>query len=747
MAFTSSGTTRVAIVTNIPAPYRLPVYEALAADAQIELKVFFCSGREPDREWDLRAARFGQVYLRERFISYRGRYIHINPDVWGALRSFRPEVVITTGFNPTHLLAYAYARRHGAKHIAMTDGTIDSEEKLSGFHRWVRHRVYAGTQSFIGASNGSFNLYRAYGIDETRLFKSHLCANNAAFFAAPSVEKRYDFIFCGRFVEVKSPLFVLEVARQAAIRLGRRIAVAFVGSGEMEGEMRAAAAAMTAQVEAVFPGFARQDELPKLYGSARIFMFPTRWDPWGVVANEACAAGLPILVTPVAGSAMELVRDGENGFVLPLDLERWVEAAAILLTDHDLYARFSMRSRELVGEYTYENAAYGIRNAVLATVGREKRPRVVIVQRRMTHYRVPLFNLLRRKLSLSGVDLVVVYGDPTESEKKKNDSGSLAWGVHQPCRYWASGVLCWQNIKMPIRGADLVIVTQENKLLYNYRLLFGKRDFKLAFWCHGANMQAPNRYGLLERWKAWTSTHVDWWFAYSGLTVRLIEQYGFSPGRITNLENAIDTQALGLDAGDITGEELAALRARLCIGDGPVGLYIGSLYKEKRIGFLLEAAQHIANAIPGFHLLVVGDGPARSQVEAVAARCQWLRYTGSMYGRDKALYLRLADVFLNPGMVGLPILDAFVAGEALVTTDCGIHSPEVDYLVHGDNGLVTANTVNDYAAEVTGLLRDTKRLARLREGAAQSAVRYSIENMAENFHAGILQALVEPCVS
>ena len=146
MAFTSLGTTRIAIVTNIPAPYRLPVYEALAADAQIELKVIFCSGREPDREWDLSATRFEHVYLRERFVSYRGRFIHINPDVWGALRSLRPEVVITTGFNPTHLLAYAYARKYGAKHVAMTDGTFNSEERLSWFHRWVRRRVpWAGT--------------------------------------------------------------------------------------------------------------------------------------------------------------------------------------------------------------------------------------------------------------------------------------------------------------------------------------------------------------------------------------------------------------------------------------------------------------------------------------------------------------------------------------------------------------------------------------------------------------------------
>ncbi|MBT9460167.1 MAG: hypothetical protein IV084_00720, partial [Rugosibacter sp.] len=147
---------RVAMVTNIPAPYRLPVFEQVAATPDIEFCAFYCSGREPDREWDLAVSKFKQVFLREKFINFRGRFIHTNPDLWGQLREFSPDVVITTGFNPTHMLAYAYARWHRARHIAMTDGTYQSETKLSSIHRWVRRRVYAGTQAFIGASDGSF---------------------------------------------------------------------------------------------------------------------------------------------------------------------------------------------------------------------------------------------------------------------------------------------------------------------------------------------------------------------------------------------------------------------------------------------------------------------------------------------------------------------------------------------------------------------------------------------------------------
>jgi glycosyltransferase involved in cell wall biosynthesis len=364
---------RTALVTNIPAPYRLPVYRRLAQDAQIDLRVLFCSAREPGRDWDLPAHGFDSVFLRERSVRMRDRTIHVNPDVWGQLRTFRPQVLVTTGFNPTHLLAYAYARRHGARHVAMTDGTLDSEAKLSRAHRWLRRLVYAGSDAFVGASNGSHALYRSYGVPVQRIFKSHLCADNPAFRDAPLDSPAFDLMFCGRFVTGKNPMFAVAVARQVARRLGRPVALLLVGAGPLEPQMRVACAAAAPEVRAHFAGFARQDALPALYRSARVFLFPTQGDVWGVVANEACAAGLPVLVSPHAGCAGELVRHQDNGFVLPLSEPRWAGAAVRLLGDDALHAAMAARSRARVRRYNFEAAAKGLAAAVRASVGRDAR--------------------------------------------------------------------------------------------------------------------------------------------------------------------------------------------------------------------------------------------------------------------------------------------------------------------------------------------------------------------------------------
>lgn len=747
---------RVAMVTNIPAPYRLPVFEQVATASGIDFCAFFCSGREPDREWDLAARKFKQVFLREKFINFRGRFIHMNPDLWGQLHAFRPDVVITTGFNPTHLLAYVYARLHGARHIAMTDGTYQSETKLSLIHRWVRRIVYAGTQAFIGASDGSFALFRSYGIEPRRMFKSHLCANNAAFFNASPVEKRFDFIFCGRFVPLKNPLFAIEVARCVSQRLGQRVSLLFVGSGEMEPGMRAASAAVIQEVESVFEGFARQDELPQLYASARILLFPTRWDPWGVVANEACAAGLPILVSPVAGSAMELVRDGENGFVLPLDIQQWTDAGVRLLSDSDLYESMSAKGRALVQEYSFENAAAGIVNAARMSVANQEqkplaphcsanaqRARVVIIQRRMTHYRIPLFELMRDQLGKAGIELIVVFGDPTPEEQEKGDSGTLSWGVHVPCAYWLNGRICWQNAHAAVRGAHLVVVTQENQLLFNYFLGIFRRPKAVAFWGHGRNFQAPNPRSLSECIKRRLVTQADWWFAYTELSAQVVvDEAHFPSERVTVLNNSIDTQALARDLDGITSADVQQAREMFGIGPGTVGIMIASLHADKKLDFLIEAAQRVRQSIPDFQLVIVGNGALREKVQqAVEKSGGWIHWLGVRNGREKALLLTMSKVMLNPGMVGLGILDSFVAKLPMVTTAYAHHSPEIAYLAHGINGLMTPVDVDAYSRAILGLLEDEVLYRKLQEGCERSAEKVSLEKMANRFCEGITRCL------
>lgn len=361
---------KIALVTNTPPPYRVPIFTRLARWPGIDLHVIFCARREPNRLWDLPPLDFPHSFLRERFVTVKGRYIHHNPDVVPLLFKLAPDVVITDGFNPTHLYAFLMAQLKGVPHIAMTDGTDISEKALSLTHRLVRRVVYARSQAFISASDGGDRLYRSYGIKPARCFHSWLCVDNDEF--APSAQaeqKRFDFIFCGRMEKAKDPLFALSVAYQTAIDMQQRLRILMVGSGSDEQALCATALELTDWVDVQFHGFATQRALPGLYRSARLFLFPTHADVWGIVANEACAAGLPVLVSPHAGVAGELIKDGKNGFVRELEIAKWAECARQLLSDDTLYRDFSSESLQRVAQYNFDAAALGLVDACRTALG------------------------------------------------------------------------------------------------------------------------------------------------------------------------------------------------------------------------------------------------------------------------------------------------------------------------------------------------------------------------------------------
>lgn len=355
----------MAMVTNTPAPYRLPALQRLACFEDIELHAIYCTQPHIDTSLGEEAHAFPVHWLTGRYRAYSKRFMHSDLGVVRVLRELRPDVVITCGYIPTFLFAFAWARLAGVPHIAMTDGTLTSERGLTSLHRWVRKIVWRGSGAFVGACEGSLDLFRTAGIEASRLFKAPLAVDNERYaHALPANGEQIDFLFCGRLLPLKRPEFALEVAAATARKIGRRTTLDFAGGGSEESALRAHAAALQDHVTVRFHGHLPQDRLPQCYAAARVFLFPSEFDVWGVVANEACAAGVPVLVSPHAGAAHELVVDGENGRVLPLDLEAWSDAAAALMLDDELRARMGASGQEAVRSFSFEVAADALLQAV-----------------------------------------------------------------------------------------------------------------------------------------------------------------------------------------------------------------------------------------------------------------------------------------------------------------------------------------------------------------------------------------------
>jgi glycosyltransferase involved in cell wall biosynthesis len=371
---------------------------------------------------------------------------------------------------------------------------------------------------------------------------------------------------------------------------------------------------------------------------------------------------------------------------------------------------------------------------------------VTIVQHRLLHYRVELFENIRSYLAGKNIHLHLVHGGASLTESKRKDEAAIPWASKIKNRFLTIGGvdLIWQSLPPVVNSCDLLILMQENRILSNYPQILKRKltGSKIGYWGHGKNLQSTKPSGFKENWKKKWLTSVDWWFAYTTSTVDYLVEQSFPADNITCLNNAIDVNRFKGELAAITDEQLAAVKDELGIEENAlVGIFCGSLYAEKRLDLMLEAIDIIKNSITNFYVVVIGDGPDANFLHKAALSRPWLTLVGVKKGAEKALYYQLATVVLNPGLVGLHILDSFCAGVPMVTTVDALHSPEYDYLQDGINGLVTTGTSQAYANSIIELLADEKKLNEMKLAASRDSEKYTVEAMAANFSEGIIKAL------
>jgi len=370
--------------------------------------------------------------------------------------------------------------------------------------------------------------------------------------------------------------------------------------------------------------------------------------------------------------------------------------------------------------------------------------KVCIIQPVMKQYRSPFFIQLEGILSKNNIELQVVYGTPWPEEALRGDNIDLSepLGIKVPTYRLFKKLFFQSSFKAWFR-ADLIILEPANKHLLNYLmlLLYAFKIKKIAYWGHGYDRQS-NAKTLGNRFKKKVLHWASWWFAYTQGAADYLAHQNFDAKKITVVENAVDTRMLRELIADVTVGEVDKVKLSIgWKGEAKIGVFCGSLYKNKCLDLLFESADLIHKKNPDFRLLILGGGTLIGAVRDYAVTRKWVNFAGPVFGREKAIYLRMSDIWLNPGLVGLGILDGFSAGLPIITTDVPFHSPEIEYLQNGVNGLMTAPDAGSYATAIEGLLDNKKQLLSLKNGALTSSRYFSIETMVSNFSEGIIRCL------
>jgi len=373
----ATKTVRVALLTEIISPYRIPVFNALARQKGIDLHVIFLAETDPtQRQW--------LVYKDEIEFSYEvlpawrwrwgGWHVLLNRGLSAALDRFRPHSILCGGYNhPAFWQALIRAKFHPAHFAAWIESTSQDRRNPSVLAEFIKRQFVRRCGSFAVPGKSSFEYVKSMGVSPERIHTAPNAVDNRRFATlARSVRERAAqcrrelrlpsryFLYAGRIIPEKGVFHLLQAYTQLAPELRSEVGLVFVGDGTAKDElMKNAAKALPGAV--FFPGFAQRDQLAAFYALAEVLVFPTLSDPWGLVVNEAMACGLPIIATDVAGCTADLVRDGENGFVIPsANVGKLAEAMTAFARDPQLASRMGERSATLIDRFSPETCAAGL---------------------------------------------------------------------------------------------------------------------------------------------------------------------------------------------------------------------------------------------------------------------------------------------------------------------------------------------------------------------------------------------------
>ncbi|HEX8429732.1 MAG TPA: glycosyltransferase [Longimicrobium sp.] len=385
---------RLAVFTSHPIQYQAPLFRALAARPGLAPTVYFGSRHgldaalDPDFgatfSWDVPLVDgYEHVFLPNRarrpdVSTFTGTRV---PDVARMWKRGAYDAALVLGwqsFGHVQAMRAAHAAGiplllRGESHLGMADARPRLRSALwHPLRARIYRRVFARAAGMLTIGERNAEYYRHFGVAEGKLHRAPYCVENNRF-ALPAAERAASrstlrsqlgiaddavlFAAVGKLTGKKRPHDVLQAAARAGAHL------VFVGDGPERAALEARAQALGVADRVRITGFVNQRALPGWYAAADALVLASEaTETWGLVVNEAMAAGLPVLVSDAAGCAPDLVRG--NGWIFPLGAvdELAARMSGFVALAPAERAAMGARSREIIADYTVERVAEVVEN-------------------------------------------------------------------------------------------------------------------------------------------------------------------------------------------------------------------------------------------------------------------------------------------------------------------------------------------------------------------------------------------------
>ena len=383
---------RLAIITSHPVQYNAPLFKLLAESKCVQLKVFYTweQSRQNDKfdpgfgkriQWDIPLLDGYDYEFVENIASDPGTHHYKgidNPDLIKKITSWQPDTLLVFGWSFKSHLACLRFFKGKVPIIFRGDSTLLDEQGgvkrilrrifLKWIYKHIDHALYVGTNNK--------NYFLAHGLREAQLhFAPHAVDNQRFAVPDPDYSERARglrhqlgirnddvvVLFAGKLEPKKDPFLLIEMASRLD---SGNFKFLFIGNGMLEKDLKRAA---LGNDRILFMDFQNQQQMPVVYRICDLFILPSKGpgETWGLAVNEAMACNRPVLVSDKAGCAIDLVKEGVNGFVFsPSETGQVAALLAQLLHNKPGLARMGRSSGELIQSYSFQQVVAAIGSLV-----------------------------------------------------------------------------------------------------------------------------------------------------------------------------------------------------------------------------------------------------------------------------------------------------------------------------------------------------------------------------------------------
>jgi glycosyltransferase involved in cell wall biosynthesis len=392
---------RLAYLVSHPIQYQASLLRKIAAHPDIDLTVFFLSdisvrsfqdpGFGVKIKWDV-SLLDGYRHVFLPCLGSRGRLSFWRPLVYGLTSHFRRggfDAIWLHGYaREASLRAFAVAKRLGIKVLLRGEGNLICQRRPPAV-TWLKSAIlqslFSSADALLAIGEVNRHYYRNYGVSKNKIFLMPYAVDNSIFQKRAAEAKNHRdllrgklglrgnrsvILFAGKFQQRKRAQDLLEAYIKLSIdgTTEPKSHLLFIGDGEERSYLEDRVKKLGWN-SVKFLGFKNQSELPIYYDLCDVFVLVSEREPWGLTINEVMNAGKAVIVSDQVGCASDLVRDGENGFVIPVgDIDRLSQRLRQLVSQPDLTRQMGQRSLEIISDWNFEADLRGLLEALQATV-------------------------------------------------------------------------------------------------------------------------------------------------------------------------------------------------------------------------------------------------------------------------------------------------------------------------------------------------------------------------------------------